>query len=126
MATSLFFVLGAMFELALLLLVNRISDKKEIELKHKSKIGDTNSRAINNGLYHVHYDEKFGINRATRSIDNPWKLRTDIKKRLRTVPLLNAYGKIKTTSKIDLVAFVTFSIGFLIFNVFYYNTYHHK
>ena len=115
-----------MFELAVLLLVDRIRDKKEIGLKRKSIIGDTNSVAIGNDLYHVHYDEKFGMNRATRSIDNPWKLRTDIKRRLRTVPLLNAFGKLRTTSKIDLVAFVTFTTGFLIFNVIYHNTHYHK
>ena len=115
-----------MFELAVLLLVDRIRDKKEIGLKRKSIIGDTNSVAIDNGLYHVHYYEEFGIDRATRTIDNPWKLRTDIKRRLRTVPLLNAYVKLRTTSKIDLVAFVTFTTGFLVFNVIYYNTYYHN
>ena len=126
MATSLFFVLGAMFELAILLLVNRMRDKKEIGLKHKSRISDRSSVAINNGLYHVHYDDEIGMNRAIRTIDNPWRLRTDIKRKLRAVPLLDAYGKLKTTSKIDLAAFVTFSTGFLVFNVIYHNIYYHK
>ena len=109
-----------MFELAVLLLVNRIRDRKEIGLKHKSIIGDINSVTMNNGLYYIHYEEEFGKNRATRTIDNPWKLRKDIKRRLRAIPLLNAYGKLRTTSKIDLVAFVTFTTGFLVFNVIYY------
>ena len=115
-----------MFELAVLLLVNRIRDKKEIGSKRKTITSDTNSVALNNDLYHVHYDGEIRINRATRTIDNPWKLRTDIKRRLRTVPVLNAYGKLRTTSMIDLVAFVTFTTGFLVFNVIYYNTYYNK
>ena len=126
MAISLFFVLGAMFELAVLLLVNRIRDKKEIGLTRKTIISDTNSVAINNDFYHAHYDGEIGINRSTRTIDNPWRLRTDIKRKLRAVPLLDDYGKLKTTSKIDLAAFVTFSTGFLVFNVIYHNTYYHK
>ena len=126
MATSLFFVLGAMFELAVLLLVNRIIDNKEIGLKRKIRIVDRNSEAMKNDFYHVHNDDEIGVDRSRRVIDNPWKLRTDKNRNLRAVPLVNTIGKLGTTSKIDLVAFVTFSTGFLVFNVIYYNTYHQK
>ena len=126
MATSLFFVLAAMFELAILLLVNRILDKKEIGFKRNIGTGDRNSLTISTNIYHSNNDEETGINRTTSKIVNPWKLRTDNKSILTAVPLINAYGKLRITSKIDLVAFVTFTIGFWVFNVFYYNTFYHK
>ena len=53
---------------------------------------------VNNGPYNVHYDEEFGINRTTRTVDNAWKLRTDISRRLRAVTLIDAYGKLRITS----------------------------
>ena len=126
MATSLFFVLAAMFELALVLLVNRISNKKEMEMEGRIRVGNRNSATISNNTYHANDDDDTGINRGTGMIFNPWKLRIEIKSTQRVARLVDAFGKLRITNKIDLLAFVTFFTGFLVFNVIYYYTYYRK
>ena len=126
MATSLFFVLAAMFELALVLLVNRISNKKEMVMEGRISTGDRVDAIISNDIYHANDDDDSGINRTTGTIFDPWKLRAYIMSTLRLARLVDAFGKLRTTTKIDLLAFATFCTGFLVFNVIYYCTYHHK
>ena len=116
-----------MFELALVLLVNRIFDKKETEIEGKIRVGDRNSATIiYDAIYHANGDDETGINRTSGAFFNPWKLRAYIMSTLRPVRLVDAFGKLRPTTKIDLLAFLTFATGFLVFNIIYYFTYYHK
>ena len=97
-----------------------------MEMEGRIRVGDKNSATVKNDNYHANDGNDIEINRTTGTIVNPWELTTDIKSNLRVDILVDAYGKLRTTTKIDLVAFVTYSTGFLVFNVIYYYTYNQK
>ena len=88
-----------------------------------------NFATIGNNTYNANDDDDnddTGINRTTETIFNPWKLRIEIKNTQRVARLVDVFGKLRITNKIDLLAFVTFFTGFLVFNVIYYYTYYRK
>ena len=122
MLISLVFVLGTMVEFAFVILVNRILQEKDTVLKHANHGADIISSNIHSTGNHLQHK----VQSVTNSPEKLWGLKTKIIDKLITYPTFNLFANTRVTSRIDIIAFVVFTFGFLVFNIIYYVAFFHQ